>query len=164
MARKLSCYFISSRGERIQQVPCLYEVHILDDNGLLLASRAQELLRGSSLTRKVKALACKLRGAIGPELDVKCRAMRTTGSLGGMECAKLASHDERLLFLDLGTVTGLVCPTWIKLIDVSFPQALTDVGCLSRLGLRSFRQKIVFTTLMFTLAALANALSGHMDI
>ena len=49
----------------------------------------------------------KLHEGIGLELDIKNRAMYITDLLGGVYRANLDGSDERVLFSDLGTVTGI---------------------------------------------------------
>jgi len=56
---------------------------------------------------KHEILIRKLHEGIGLELDVKNKAMYITDLLGGVYRANLDGSDERVLFPDLGTVTGI---------------------------------------------------------
>jgi hypothetical protein len=56
---------------------------------------------------KHEILVRKLHEGIGLELDVKNRAMFITDLLGGVYRANLDGSDEKVLFPDLGTVTGI---------------------------------------------------------
>ena len=56
---------------------------------------------------KHEILIRKLHEGIGLELDVKNKAMYITDLLGGVYRANLDGSNERVLFPDLGTVTGI---------------------------------------------------------
>jgi hypothetical protein len=56
---------------------------------------------------KHEILIRKLHEGIGLELDVENKAMYITDLLGGVYRANLDGSDERVLFPDLGTVTGI---------------------------------------------------------
>ncbi|KAF8852750.1 low-density lipoprotein receptor [Acephala macrosclerotiorum] len=68
-------------------------------------NRARIPGKGEKVTHEI--LVRKLHEGIGLELDVKNRAMFITDLLGGVYRADLDGSHERVLFPDLGTVTGI---------------------------------------------------------
>lgn len=68
-------------------------------------NRARIPKKGEKTTYEV--LIRKLHEGIGLELDVKNTAMYVTDLLGGVYRANLDGSDEKVLFPDLGTVTGI---------------------------------------------------------
>jgi len=49
----------------------------------------------------------KLHEGIGLDLDIECRVMFITDLLGGVYSANMDGTNEKVLFPDLGTVTGI---------------------------------------------------------
>ncbi len=68
-------------------------------------NRARIPKRGEKVAHEI--LIRKLHEGIGIELDLKNRVMYITDLLGGVYRANLDGTDERVLFPDLGTVTGI---------------------------------------------------------
>jgi len=68
-------------------------------------NRARIPKKGEKVRHQI--LVRKLHEGIGLELDVKNRAMYITDLLGGVYRANLDGSDEKALFPDLGTVTGI---------------------------------------------------------
>ena len=68
-------------------------------------NRAKIPKRGERTSHEV--LIRKLHEGIGLDVDVKNEAMYITDLLGGVYRANLDGSDEKVLFSDLGTVTGV---------------------------------------------------------
>jgi hypothetical protein len=68
-------------------------------------NRAKIPKKGEKTPHEV--LVRKLHEGIGLELDVKNKAMYITDLLGGVYRANLDGSEEKVLFPDLGTVTGI---------------------------------------------------------
>jgi hypothetical protein len=84
------------------------QVPAADDRSIPLentVNRARIPKTGEKMNHEI--LVRKLHAGIGLELDVVNRVMYITDLLGGVYRANLDGSDEKVLFPDLGTVTGI---------------------------------------------------------